>query len=593
MTVFAALVARAGDAGVALPEACVSALHLAGTTRAVVAGSTRFSAAAAQTRPSSTGMCVAASRVVVGDVRLDGRRELRAELAREADRNADVRTVVTLSSGDDLALVAAAHAAWGDDALQRLRGDFSFVLWDSAQQTTLAARDGLGVRPLYFATVRGTTIVSNTLNAVRALPGVASTLNERAVVSFLQYGWNLDTTTTTFTAIRRLAPGTAFRIAADGSSREWRHWEMPDPAPRSFAHEGEYVERYRALLEAAVAERLEAPATTLFLSGGIDSTTIAAAATRVAPAGTRLAALTTRIVGVETGEESRLARLVADRLGIPHTITDEPAVVELAARRHTPEPCDDPEFAGNCAYLERVSRDAGVVLYGEDGDALFSPPGLADLLRRYPVWHVLRDLAMYTLRHRHHPYLGFWLRRRLRLGAAGHSSDAPVWLTPGARAVTPPDEPAHTRNGARPEAATALSGSIWQSLHEGCDRAYHGAALEHRWPLLDTRLIEFVFAIPPIPWSQRKHLARRAYARDLPAEVIGRPKTSVPGYFRHIVEDWRRRTGATVGKLHERTAAFVDADALSRVLRDGDDESVLMAWRALQFDHWVRRAEVS
>ena len=592
MTVFAALAAFAGDATVTVPSRCIDALRLPGTSEPHHHASPGFGCASAPTRRGCAGIHAARDLIVAGDVRLDGR----AELWR-AIRSAGELSAVPdgEAAADDLALVACAYRAWGVRALERLRGDFALVLWDMARREFLGARDGLGVRPLYYANVGGAICVSNALDAVRACPGVSDSLHAPAIVSFLEHGVNRDLSTTTFAAVARLAPGTAIHATVTRPQPAVRtHWRMPDPEPLWYRRADEYVEQYRAILDAAVGDRI-AGDTTILLSGGLDSTSIAATAARVTARGTtppaRLRALTFRTPAVESGEELRLATAVAAGIGMAH----ESRTLEFAPftgnPRRTPEPLDEPEAATNEAIYAAISAHSAVVLGGEDGDGLFAPPSFDAMVRRSGVVATTVRVAMHTLRRGHHPYLGFWLRRRLRGLGRAPVHTRPVWLSASAGAAS--EESVLLPNGARPEAALRLGGAAWQAVHESVDRAVIGAPMEFRWPLLDSRLIEFVFAIPPVPWCQRKFLVRRAFAGELPAEVVNRPKASVPGYLDGLVAAWRARTGAVLAPLHERTREFVAESLLAETLRAGGTEDVLAAWRALALDRWFRQLEAA
>lgn len=577
MSTYLALVASDLDAPATASARAIAALRLAGTQAVERQHARGFAAAAARTGARPALLSVD-DLTIVGDVRLDDRTGLQSALR--------------VAAVNDLMLVGAAWRAWGVRAIDRLRGDFSFVLWDATTSTLIGARDGMGVRPLYYAQLRDTLVVSNVLDAVRGCEGISAALHEPAVRSFLERGWNADTTTTTFSAIRRLAPGTMIVRTPAASLAVRTHWTIPDPEPLTLRDDGAYVERYRELLAAAVRDRLESPATLLFLSGGIDSPSIAAAAAAEAGTETRLISVTMRTHDVEDGTEARLAASVAARLGIPNRLIDANTDPRPEERRQTPEPYDDAEFAGYCSMLAGLSASSSVVFDGEDGDALFSPPGFAAMIRRYPVASLLVRCMAYTLQSGRHPYMGFWLARRLGL-ARDEPVGVPSWLTRRASCIPDARETSPLPNRARPEAAARFSGSIWQSVMDGADRAWHGAPIEVRWPLLDSRILEFVFAIPPVPWCQRKHLARRAFAAELPAEVILRPKTTVPGYHARLVQNWRERTGAAVAELDERTRDFVDPVELDRVLRSGGTEHVLAAWRALQFDQWIRGARAA
>ena len=108
-----------------------------------------------------------------------------------------------------------------------------------------------------------------------------------------------------------------------------------------------------------------------------------------------------------------------------------------------------------------------------------------------------------------------------------------------------------------------------------------------RLPLLDTRLIEFVMSIPPVPWCQNKELLRRAGAPELPDAVLQRPKTPVPGYDALQVARWRATwSGALV--LDARLEPFVHRERVVAALSGPNAEHVVAAWRVLMLNAWLR-----
>ncbi|MCC7194731.1 MAG: hypothetical protein IT356_04145 [Gemmatimonadaceae bacterium] len=582
MSAFVAVVATtAGEAS--LPESCVRQLALPGAGAIRWYSVPGFSCAVAPLRTGDPGIFADGSCVVAGDVRLDDRRSLISALG------GSVAGAGTVS--EHLVLVVAAYSAWGEAAFGRLRGDFSVVLWDARTRTAHAVRDGLGVRPLYYSGLAGGMVASNVINAVRAHPAVPDTLHAPAVASFLACGFNLDSTTSMFASIARLAPGTHLTVDADvGATRIARHWSIPDPAPIRFRRADDYVERYRDLLGQAVADRVDPAGTMILLSGGLDSTSIAATARRIAP-DARLHALTMREPRAETAADMALATEVAQWLGLPHIRVEELSDTRLDAAASLPEPLVGMGMAGFQGMLAKVAPVASVVLGGEDGDALFHPAGLAAMLRTDSVGRTALRILAYMIRHGRRPYMGFWLARRLRGSQGGRLPQSPPWIRPAVRALVPADTATVTSHRARPEAARSLTSPLWQAVHAGADRSYHGATVEFRWPLLDQRLIEFVFAIPSIPWCQQKYLVRRAFAADLPPAVVARPKTPARGYLATVVRGWQELTGASLPQLDSRTLEYVDPVGLGAALRSPDLDAVIAGWRALALDQWVRRAE--
>jgi asparagine synthase (glutamine-hydrolysing) len=521
---------------------------------------------------------------LAGDIRIDAKRELRDALTTSG--------AVLPGDATDEALVLAAWHAWGEDAVARLRGDFSFALWDPAQRVLLCARDAFGVRPLYYAAVDDTFVCSNVLAAVRAHPAVTSRLHEPAIVSFLCHGFNIDLTTTTFTDIRRLAPAHQLTVPRDGPvAVPRRHWSFPAPPPLVYRREEEYVERYRELLGRAVQDRLRVPRVAIMLSGGLDSTSLAATVRRLSP-GTDVLAITMDVSAFTPNDDARLGAEVARRLGLRHEITGE-APEQLGHVRdaafRSPEPLDEPEYSEWRGIAARISVETPVVFVGEDGDALFEPPGLLTMLRTWPAADVFSRVVRYTISHGRHPHTGLWLRRRLREFGKPKPPPVPPWMRREAIARAGlPQAPFVPRHPTRPLAQELLLGPVWQSLLETYEVAYSGAPLEARWPLLDTRLLEFALAIPPVPWCQRKEIVRVAFRDELPAGVLRRPKTTLRGYDEAQVASWRAARSCERLALSSRTLEFVDGDRVLDQLTRGSATGTLCAWRVLALDRWLR-----
>jgi asparagine synthase (glutamine-hydrolysing) len=535
----------------------------------------------------------AAGTWLAADVRLDGREELRRALESQGVR-------VTPNDTDE-ALVLAAWRAWGEHAASRLRGDFSFALWDATTRVLYCARDAMGVRPLYFAASEDAFVCSNSLAAVRAHPAAGVRLHEPALVSFLQCGYNTDLSSTTFADVRRLPPGHQMVVRGDGPVEDpRRHWDFPHPHSLTYRRGEEYEEHFRAVLGEAVRDRVRVPRVALLLSGGLDSTTLAATLRQVAPEAEVLAITTSARAVLPDDDEARLAGLVAHRLQMRHEVIDdvpEPFGHLDEPGFGTPEPFDDPTLGGWRRLAARMAAFAPVAFMGEDGDALFAPPGLVTMLRTRGAWDVLPSVARHVMAHGRPPYLGLWLRERLgHFGrrAPGSPPEPVPWLRSAVveRYAVPCDRPKVTQ-AARPEVQASLSTALWQSLHDGCGPEWSGAALEMRWPLLDTRVLEFALAIPPVPWCQHKALVRSAFRRDLPLEVLARKKSPLHGYSEWQVARWRSRWDGRLPPLHARVAALVDPAQVLPRLRSGTTGDALAALRVIVLNQWLEQLDAA
>ena len=529
----------------------------------------------------------AGSSWIVGDIRLDGRDALRDTLGAAG--------VPTPRDASDAALAMLAWGAWRETATERLRGDFSFAIWDARDRVLFCARDPLGVRPLYWADIGGTFVCSNHLDAVRAHAAVSSQLHEPAIVAFLRFGYNDDLTTTSFRDVRRLAPAHSLTVRdAQSEISPRRYWNFPVPEPLRLASDEEYLERFRDVMNAAVRDRVRGNRVGIMMSGGLDSTTLAATARNAVP-GVALRAWTLDDGGSVAADEVRLAASVAARLDVVHEIVRYQGVpfAHLAVPGfRTPEPLDEPDWGPWERVLQSVSRDAPTLIIGEDGDSLFRPPGLITMLRAWPAHDVVRRVLAYISSHRRKPHLGLWLRRRLAAPFKRDPGYDPRWLrrefVDRDRSRAPASAEVHAT---RPEAVSYLGDPYWQRYLEAAQPAYTGVPLETVWPLLDTRLIEFVFSIPPLPWCQDKELMRVAFRNELPDAVITRPKSPARGRFERQVAEWRASVGGGTVALSDGVCRFVDTSSALDTLRSGRATDVGVAWRVLVLDQWLRQLD--
>jgi Asparagine synthase/Glutamine amidotransferase domain len=496
-----------------------------------------------------------------------------------------------------LRLAAAACLRWGTTCAERLAGEFALAMWNVRDRVFLCARDGLGVRPLFVGTGSGVLVVSNILNAARAHPHVSRDIDERTLHGFLATG-GIPETRTAYRAVVPLPAGHTLTIRQGGDSTLRRHWVFPAPGGSLIRDPRAAIDGYREALESAVRDRLE-PRTSILMSSGIDSTTIGAAARRAMPE-TTLHAFTAEYARVPSASEVPLAHKAAAALGIP--ITPVPAdthaaLHHLSGGRRTPQPADEPGLSDWRALIGAAAAHSWAALYGEDGDALFQPPGWRELRRVTTPFGLAADVARFTFAARRLPYLGMRLRERAGLRKPPGPPPPPRWLRPAPQDVSidagepcvlghraMPLQPHPTRPQVQerlwPPVAAYLAGILSPELT--------GHRLELRCPLLDTRVIRFVVNVAPIPWCQRKELARAAYADMLPAAMVRRPKRGLAGLDEALARDWQQHHAEDPAtSLSAPLDDWIDADEWRRALRSPDARTVGEAWRVLQLAGWL------
>jgi asparagine synthetase B (glutamine-hydrolysing) len=176
----------------------------------------------------------------------------------------------------DAELVLHAYLRHGDGIATRLRGIYAIAIWDGSAQRLLCLRDHLGAYPLYYAQAGGELLISTSTDLLLEDARVPRSVDVPSLASFVTYLWG-SVEDTCYTAIRRLPPGHLMRLAEGGSPMVRRYW---DPVPHSNAEalSDEEAERFEELLEMAVERCVAGRRSGVFLSGGIDSCSVAMAA---------------------------------------------------------------------------------------------------------------------------------------------------------------------------------------------------------------------------------------------------------------------------------------------------------------------------
>jgi len=453
---------------------------------------------------------------ITADARIDGSAAL---VQRLRERSREVSAGAT-----DAELILHAYLVWGDHCLDHLIGDFAFVLWDGRQERLLAARDQLGVAQLFYAQAGGTLLVGNTLHSLLLHPRVPDTLDEQTLAEVALFLVTLDDAATGYSAIRRVPAGHKLTCERGGLRVE-RYWTLSEPArPLRYRRPAEYAEHFRMLFDEAVGDRLRTDRVGSQLSGGMDSSSIAVTAHRRLQANGQpfdLRAFSIEYPTLIHDEEGLLAAQVAAHSGFPVDVLNGETYLHA-------EPPAEPTWvppepgAATVWVMEEVCRRtaafAPVLLTGYGGDPLLAPPELS----WHRVWAALGQ--------------GSWKWPLRRLAARGRQrrrrqpDPLPAWVNgQWARDVELADRASLFRQWARGDQVGVASAPLWRALFAWSDAGYNGRPLSIRFPFFDLRLLEFVLAIPPVPWLEDKRLLRAAMGERLPEGVRTRPKTLMPG----------------------------------------------------------------
>ena len=276
--------------------------------------------------------------------------------------------------GDTETIVAGYHL-WGQDVVRRLRGMFAFVIWDTQTRTAFGARDPFGIKPLFTARLAdGGLVFSSEKKAVLELLGgsaAAGGVDPASLQHYLTLQY-VPEPATLHRGIRRIESGTSFTVT-DGELHTSRYFHPAwKPQPVAAGREQEVYDRIAEALDESVAKHMRADVTVgSFLSGGIDSTAIAALAHRYNPD------LMTFTVGFQRQEQSEIeiAAEAAGILGVRH-VPVEITAEEFAEAIPTvvwylDDPVADPALVPLYFVAREARKHVKVVLSGEGADELF------------------------------------------------------------------------------------------------------------------------------------------------------------------------------------------------------------------------------
>jgi asparagine synthase (glutamine-hydrolysing) len=533
---------------------------------------------------------------ITADARMDGRADLIREL------RAGGRDCPATATGAQFILHA--YALWGEQAVEHLIGDFSFAIWDSRQRKLFCARDQFGVKPFFYAQVGNSLVFSNTLDCVRLCPGVSDELDEQFIADFLLFELSPDLDRTAFQALRRLPPAHAL-VAAKGQVRVRRYWTLPVDPPTVYKNPRDHVERFLELFEQAVGDRLRTRRVGVFMSGGLDSTSVAAMAKRISASAAEPLELQAHAIVYDRlvpYRERHYAGIAAKGLGIPidYFVADGYRLFEGwdDGRVRFSEPINHPTVLMGLEHLRGIACRTRVALSGYGGDPALSSlisRHCRELLRQGRLGQIASDFGRYLAAEGRISRL--YLRTRLARWSRGNRSAGgyPEWLNPEferrldlrtrwqefGRSVAP-------KGVVRPEAYDLLSGPMWPDIFEGYDAGRTGVLLEVRHPFFDLRLLRYLLSLPTLPWCSDKEILRVAMKGLLPEEIRLRPKTPM------TVHPFTARRADLSRVLGDR---FVPVPELARfVLWDGtpalqNETHFLPLWRGLRpitLNFWLK-----
>src|SRR5271165_3048642 len=219
------------------------------------------------------------------------------------------------STHSDTETVIHLFEEYGAECVQHLRGMFAFAIWNRNAKTLFIARDRLGIKPLYYKLTPERLLFGSEIKAVLAHGAIRPEFNRAALPEYLAFGY-LSGEESFYNGILKLLPGRTMTIGPDGKADIRQYWDLDAAKPHPSRDENYYVQSYRELLEGAVQSHLMSDVPLgVFLSGGVDSSAVAALMTKL-----RREPVETFSVGYteQTYSELPFARTVSDHIQSQH-----------------------------------------------------------------------------------------------------------------------------------------------------------------------------------------------------------------------------------------------------------------------------------
>lgn len=524
----------------------------------------------------------------------------------------------------DTESIVHAYEQWGEECVHRLRGMFAFALWDAPRRRLFLARDRLGIKPLYWAMASGHLLFGSEIKALLASGLVEPSARIDAIPEVLATRTTAGTETL-FRGVRRLAPGHVL-VLEDGRVRETQYWDVPCGERDRTLAAHDVVPRFRALLEESVRLRLMSDVPLgVFLSGGLDSSAIAAVMARLLDRPLQAFSVAFR---ERAFNELAYSRQVAAAIGAdPHEIViDERDFFEALPRLvwHEDEPIAHPSSVPLYFVSALARRRVTVVLTGEGSDELLAGYG------RYPrvVWNwragtiyervmpgALRRLIAAQIVGRVPGRAGRYAARSFLATprtiddmffdnfAAVRLAEQERLLTGDARAaIARAYTPSRAWLDRVPPQSSLLERLLYADiktyLHELLmkqDQMSMAASIESRVPFLDHRLVEFAARLPD-DWKlsglTTKRVLRKAMKGVLPDSILRRPKMGFPVPFAAWTRgEWHGLVRGVLLDRRARERGVLDARAVERLLDDhraGRVDGGDRLWSLLNLELWFR-----
>lgn len=488
------------------------------------------------------------SVVVVMNGELYNFREVREKLEKRGHK---------FETQTDTEILPHLYEEHGSGLLEHINGMFAFALWDKRKKKLLIARDRFGEKPLYYGVFDGKLIFASELKVLLANPAVKTKINTNALRQYLSFDY-VPAPHSIYENIFKL-PAAHFLIVENGEVKTRRYWNLSWHKNGNVKTFENSVEELRELLSDAVKMRLVADVPLgILLSGGIDSSTVAAFATQHASE-----KIKTFSIGFEEDsfDESKFARQVATHLDTEHY--EDNLSVEKAADliseigKWLDEPMSDGSLIPTFLLSRFVRKYVTVALGGDGGDEIFAGypmyyahkvanfyNGIPKIFRNNLIEPIVNNLPVsnknlsfdykakrfvraskYDLVTRHHSYFGsFSIDEQQSVLSKDVLSKTSNDIYADAKNLLKITD---AKNEIEQMQFLDINFYMAEDILTKVDRASMAVSLEVRAPFLDPRIAQFAASIPleyKLKGNKGKYILKKSVENLLPKEILDRPK---------------------------------------------------------------------
>jgi asparagine synthase (glutamine-hydrolysing) len=527
----------------------------------------------------------------------------------------------------DTETILHAYEQYGAASVLRLRGMFAFVIWDKNARKLFCARDRLGKKPFYYFWDGRTFVYGSEIKALLEHPAVSPQLDESLLPEYLAFGY-VSEQRTLFRGIRKLMPGHDLTLDLSALTPEpviRQYWDIPDPTPQQrleHRDDGSWISECRDRLEHTVHMRLMSDVPLgMFLSGGVDSSAIAALMKR-----NFTGPVKTFAVGYQEAEYSELsyARHVADAIGTTHheVVVGMEEFFNALPRLiwHEDEPIAWPSSV-SLYFVSKLAREhVTVVLTGEGSDEMFG--GYAryrfySMNQRYLGLYRILPAKLRAAIRRHiatTSLLSSNLRRKLQHTFLGRGEDLESLYLDNFYSAFSAAQQRELFRSLSSNSPYANFHHYWDSkpglsdlsrllltdqktylieLLMKQDQMSMAASIESRVPFLDHEFVEFSTRVPDhmkLRNGEGKYIVKKAIEGLVPNEIIYRKKMGFPTPLRQWLRDSRAQRIFEIMRAKDGLlASIVDPAALDALLHSqtsGREDATDRIWRLLTLQLW-------